>query len=136
MLVILVLLTNSADNTRSHFKQFVDFVQLMHILMKSAGHLPSLGQKQMGLLSIVAVSGLDVLHSLTHGLPCIGPVHALNKFLLVAYGQPFLLFSVWFLITIAVALVYRFKHRESLFPKQQFYTAAWQVRLTVWPHCT
>ena len=118
---MLAMLTYKPDNLGSQFKQFIDFVQLMHILLKSAPHLTAMGKRQLGLVSFASISTIDLMRSAFRGLPCIGPVSGLSKFLMVSYGQPAAMFAVWAIVTSCVAVLYRRQRKK--FPKRPFYAA-------------
>jgi hypothetical protein len=125
VLVLTFLLTNKYDNTRSHFKQFIDFVQLMDILYRSLPSTAVLSMEQMGVFSLVSMNARAMLK--TMDLPCLAPMEPLTKFLVVTYGQPVLLFGMWF-VALVGCRCWSCK-RQRPFPKRQFYHSFWQLVL-------
>jgi hypothetical protein len=123
--VLTFLLTNKYENTRSHFKQFIDFVQLMDILYRSLPSTAMLSMEQMGVFSLLSMNARAMLKSVS--LPCLAPMEPLTKFLVVTYGQPVLLFGLWTMALIGT----RFWscQRQRQFPKRQFYHSFWQLVL-------
>ena len=125
VLVLVCFLLRNPMGSHSRFKQFVDYAQLMDVIIRAMPVIGSSSSIQYGSLSIFALNIQIVTSQIA--VPCVAPLGPLARQLLIAYGQPGLLVLLWLLLF--ALLECRCRGRQLQLSKRSFYYAFWQILL-------